>query len=134
MVCIHCDGKTRVTNSRSQRRLQSIWRRRLCLNCGALFTSRESADYSGSLAVRDKDGALRPFLRDKLFLSLHSSLQHRKTALADATALTDTVVARLLRQSQHGVLEDKNILTTAYLVLLRFDKVAAVHYDAFHQN
>jgi transcriptional regulator NrdR family protein len=99
-----------------------------------VFTSREEADYSGGLAVRDEDGKLSPFLRDKLFLSIYSSLQHRKAALQDSIALTDTVISRLLAQSQHSVLDDQSIRNTAYLVLVRFDKVAAVHYDAFHRK
>ncbi|HET9174078.1 MAG TPA: hypothetical protein VFN56_02225 [Candidatus Saccharimonadales bacterium] len=59
-------------------------------------------------------------------------MQHRSTAVQDASALVDTVIARLLTQMQHSAIEDKNIATTAYLVLLRFDKAAAIHYQAFH--
>lgn len=134
MVCIYCSSETKVANSRLKRRLNQVWRRRECLTCGMVVTSREAADYSGALAVRDANGALSPFLRDKLFLSLYNSLQHRKTALQDAMALADTVISRLLSQSQHSILEDQSIANTSYLVLARFDKVAAVHYDAFHRK
>lgn len=132
MVCIYCSGDTKVTNSRLKKRLNTVWRRRECQVCGLVFTSRENADYHGSLAVRDASGSLHPFMRDKLFLSLYASLQHRSDPVGEATALTDTVIARLLQQSQHSVLEDTSIINTVYLVLLRFDKVAAVHYQAFH--
>lgn len=134
MNCIYCGGETKVTNSRLKKRLNQVWRRRECLACSMVFTSREDADYQGSLAVRNADGSLQPFMRDKLFLSLHSSLQHRKQAVQDATALTNTVIARLLSQSQRSVLDDQSIVNTAYLVLMRFDKVAAVHYEAFHRK
>ncbi|HET7320409.1 MAG TPA: hypothetical protein VFI84_02355 [Candidatus Saccharimonadales bacterium] len=133
MVCIQCSGPTRVFNSRLKKRLNQVWRRRECEHCGLIFTSLEEIDYKTSLAVRDADGRLQPFSRDKLLLSLHKSLQHRPTALSDASALTDTVIARLLSQTQHSAINDRGIVTTAYLVLARFDTVASVHYQAFHK-
>lgn len=134
MICIHCGSETKVVNSRLQKRLNGVWRRRACDTCGGVFTSHEIADYASSLAVRNAKGALRPLLRDKLLLSMYKSLQHRATALEDAAALTDTIIARLLKQAQHSIIEDKSIVNTAYLVLLRFDKAAAVHYQAFHES
>lgn len=112
--------------------MNQVWRRRKCTTCGVVFTTNEVTDYGGSIAVRDHSGTLSPFSRDKLLFSLHASLQHRKTATRDASSLTDTVISRVLAQSQHSVIEDRNIVNTAYLVLLRFDKAAAVHYEAFH--
>lgn len=133
MVCIHCGAETKVINSRLQKRANHVWRRRKCDTCSAVFTSQEKADYSASVAVRDAQGALQPFLRDKLLLSLHASLQHRPEAVKDASALVETVIARLLVQAQHSIINDYNIATTAYLVLARFDKAAATHYQAFHR-
>lgn len=134
MVCIQCSGSTRVFNSRLKKRLNQVWRRRECEQCGLIFTTTEEIDYKTSLAVRDADGRLRPFSRDKLLLSLHKSLQHRSTALSDASALTDTVIARLLSQTQHSAINDQSIIATAYLVLARFDNVASMHYQAFHKS
>jgi transcriptional regulator NrdR family protein len=134
MVCIQCGAETKVVNSRLQKRLNQVWRRRKCTSCGIIFTTNEVTDYGGSIAVRDHRGTLTPFSRDKLLLSLYASLQHRESAAQDATALSDTVISRILTQSQHSVIDDQNIVNTAYLVLLRFDKVAAVHYEAFHRG
>lgn len=134
MVCIQCGAETKVVNSRLQKRLNQVWRRRKCLACGVVFTTNEVTDYGGSIAVRNHRGALTPFSRDKLLLSLYASLQHRKTAAQDASSLSDTVISRVLTQSQHSVIDDRNIVNTVYLVLLRFDKVAAVHYEAFHKG
>lgn len=133
MVCIQCEGPTRVFNTRLKKRVNQVWRRRECEQCGLVFTSLEEIDYKTSLSVRDADGRLRPFSRDKLLLSLHKSLQHRPTALPDASALTDTVIARLLSQTQHSAVNDQSIIATAYLVLARFDAAASVHYQAYHK-
>lgn len=132
MVCIHCGDDSRVTNSRWQRRANQVWRRRHCAACDTTFTTIESADYATSVAVQGRDGRLQAFSRDKLLLSLHNSLQHRPTAVSDASALTDTAIGRLRPQLAAGQLTSSSISHTVYLMLLRFDKVAAVHYQAFH--
>ena len=133
MVCIQCGGETSVSNSRHQKRLNQVWRRRLCKKCGAVFTTEESADYGGSWAVQGRSGTLSPFSRDKLLLSLHRSLQHRKNAVQDASALADTVIKKLSSLVTGGRLESQQITHAVQVALNRFDKAASVHYAAFHQ-
>jgi transcriptional repressor NrdR len=132
MVCVHCGQKTQVSNSRLQRRANQVWRRRACLNCGAVFTTLESTDYGAAWLVKGLTGALAPFSRDKLFLSLYASCQHRPTAITDAGALSDTLIAKLLPQVQGGVVTTQAIAAAAQVALSRFDAAAAVHYQAFH--
>ena len=132
MVCIHCGSKTNVLNSRLQHRNNQVWRRRQCNNCGAIFTTEESALYSASWRVQDSKGRLKPFSRDKLLLSLYNSCGHRSTALNDASGLSDTVIKRLLAQTDNGLLNKKTIAEVSLVVLNRFDKSASVHYLANH--
>lgn len=132
MVCIHCGSKTSVVNSRQQRRANQVWRRRLCDACGAVFTSIESAELSRSWYVSNTHSKLTPFSRDKLFLSLYNSCQHRKDPLSDAGGLADTVLKRLLTQIESGVLSSQSIKETIQVTLNRFDKAASTHYRAFH--
>lgn len=131
MVCIYCRSDTRVVNSRHQKRSNGIWRRRQCVSCQTVFTSVEEADLTGSIVVR-KDKAVEPFSRDKLLLSINDSLRHRKTATADSTALTDTIIERVLPQITHATIEVRLIAQISLTVLQRFDPVAATHYQAFH--
>lgn len=133
MVCIYCSGKTEVTNSRHQKRLNQVWRRRHCLNCGGIFTTHEMTSYEGSWRVQDALGALHPFLRDKLLLSIHKSLEHRPASATDASGITATVISLLQHQTDHGLLETESIAITVHEVLSNFDKAAAVHYAAFHK-
>lgn len=132
MVCVQCGSQTRVVNSRWQKRANQVWRRRQCQDCGAVFTSEESAAYGASWAVKSPSGALKPFSRDKLLLSLHRSLQHRKTALEDAGGLADTVIGRLSGAVTDGTIESRAIISASQVALNRFDKSASVHYAAFH--
>jgi transcriptional regulator NrdR family protein len=133
MVCLHCSGKTSVTNSRPQQRSNQVWRRRQCRKCNAVFTTTETAQYGGAWAVRGKSGHLSPFSRDKLFLSLYKSCGHRKTALNDAGALADTVIKKLAGLVSGGKIESKAITQVVQVALNRFDKAASSHYQAFHR-
>lgn len=82
--------------------------------------------------VRHPNGSLAPLRRDKLFLSVYQSCKHRHTPVTDASALTDTVMATVTLQSEKGVIDAGLIRDTTHTVLHRFDKVAAVQYQAFH--
>ena len=132
MVCVHCGADTQVINSRHQKRLNQVWRRRKCKQCGAIFSTEESASYDGVWAVKSSSGTLQPFSRDKLLLSLYMSCKHRKNALRDAGALTDTVIKKLLG-SHSGAIDKKLIVSTCQVALNRFDKSASTHYAAFHR-
>lgn len=134
MVCIFCDGETRVYNSRHQSRLNNVWRRRECLKCQTAFTSIEEPDLSYSVVVRKSSGKLQPFSRDKLFISIFFSLQHRKTALEDARALTDTVIGSVGIKITAPEVGLDLITDKAYSALKRFDRTAAVHYRAYYMN
>ncbi len=133
MKCIYCGGDTEVTNSRPQKRTNAIWRRRLCKNCGNIFTTHELADFSGSWAFLDKNGHIQPFVQEKLFISLYDALRHRDTALNDASALTGTVLNKLLKGISHATIEREQLIVVTAEVLNNFDSVAAVSYRAFHK-
>lgn len=131
MVCVYCSGDTRVTNSRLQKKANSTWRRRQCIECGAVVTTLEKLETGTAVLVVYKTHQ-EPFSRDKLLVSLHDSLKHRKTALADASALTDTLISNLYPLIQDAVLEKSAIVAEANKLLQRFDRAAATHYVAFH--
>lgn len=131
MVCVYCAYETKVINSRPQKRVNRVWRRRTCLACGTTFTSVEAIDLSGSIAVKTKK-SLQPFQRDKLLLSIYDSLKHRKTALGDATGLTDTVISALYPLMRDAVVQRTDITQVTIKTLQRFDKAAGTYYQAFH--
>ena len=132
MVCTYCGCETQVINSRLQKRLNKVWRRRKCQGCNCVITTLEGPDFSSTLLFKSPNGHLEPFQRDKLFLSVYDALKHRKTAQQDATALTDTVIAKLLGQVHDATLLKKDVIDTTSGVLKNFDKAAATSYVAFH--
>lgn len=135
MVCVYCGGDTRVVNSRHQARGNRVWRRRKCLACKALFSTEEAARLEAAWRVAIAgSGRLQPFSRDKLFLSVYDSCQHRKTALGDAEGLTATIIRKLAAHVKDGTIEKSDITGVAQVALNRFDKAASVYYGARHKS
>ena len=132
MVCIYCSAETQVINSRHQKKANQVWRRRRCLSCRAVFTTNEVTDPTQALRIRRKT-QLEPFSRDTMLLSIYDSLKHRKTASSDASGLTATVMSMLYPLAVDTVLDREVVIELVGQVLARFDKAAAVHYQAFHQ-
>lgn len=133
MVCIYCMSKTKVSNSRPGKSRISSWRRRTCLNCHATFTTRETPEIENSFRVLYPNATLRPLLRDELFISIYRSLSHRKSALTDAAALTDTILRQVL-PGLNGIVNIQEIISTSNEILSRFDKAAATFYSAHHNR
>lgn len=136
MHCLYCGSDTDVTNSRLQKRNNSVWRRRACRQCGAVHTSIETIDLAKSLLVRNAKNPnlpAQPFLRDKLFVSIYTSCKHRPTALKDASALTSTVLSALQPLIEQASVSNEDIATKVGGALRRFDTAAYVQYAAYHR-
>lgn len=132
MVCIYCGSPTRVSNSRAQKRLQQVWRRRTCERCHAVFTTHEQADLANGLRITFPDGSLRPFERDQLYISVYEALGHRSDATTAASDLTTTITSLLLKTAQRARLNRTDVITVVHTTLRRFDVVAATYYHARH--
>jgi transcriptional repressor NrdR len=132
MVCTYCGSETQVINSRHQKRSNSVWRRRKCIACKAIFSTGEQVDYEKTWVVQYPDSSLAPFLRDKLFISIHKACQHRPTALPDAIGLTNTIINVVNKAIHDSVLNAQDIAGASYQTLRRFDQPAAISYKAFH--
>ncbi len=134
MVCIYCGHETRVTNSRPQKRLSGTWRRHLCKQCGAIFTSLERADYQASWRYEDAESHIVPFDRDTLLVSVYEACKHRPDAVRDATALAETIIGKLLQdKGQRGLITRAWLIEVATQTLHAFDTVAGVYYAAYHR-
>lgn len=133
MVCLYCHGETKVTNSRSQKRQNQVWRRRQCLSCKANFTTHEKLALEGALALKASNGQLTSFQSEKLLISLYESCRHRPNAASDASALLGTCLAKISLLASSGIIDRKQIIENVGEVLAHFDQAASIHYRAFHQ-
>lgn len=132
MVCIYCSGSTRVSNSRSSNKNFSVWRRRVCSMCKAVFTTGENPDLNASVSIKNFDGSLEPFSTDKVLFSIYSSCKHRKSPLEDARALTNTFNRLIINQITSGFVELKDVQDLISTILSNFDSVALTYYNAYY--
>jgi transcriptional regulator NrdR family protein len=100
--------------------------------CGNNFTTHESVEFGGTIAVLYPPRDLRPFSRDELFASVYESFKHRTKAVDDASAVTQTIIGTLRDHIVEGTLERDTIVTVTHAILERFDKAAATMYAAYH--
>ena len=128
MVCIYCGKDSKVTNSRLQKRANSVWRRRHCLKCAAVWTTLERTEARSAFRVL-QDDSMHDFVPELLLISLYEALRHKKTAASDAAALCATVLQQVQKKHQ-AVITTAEIKKAAYTVLVRFDKTAAAVYKA----
>ena len=135
MVCIYCSRETLVTNSRPKIHPLAVWRRRQCLSCRKHFTTNELPVYEKSLRVVGMSGNVSAFNRDRMLLSLFKSLGHRPNSIDAASAVTNTVLSKLVNKKYltEDTLLAQDIAKVSFVVLKRFDHLAAATYKAYHQ-
>jgi len=101
------------------------------------MTTHEATDLGATLRIANNKPAkrassLRPFDRDHLFISIYESCKHRPSAVSDAAALVQTVLAELRPKLQDGIVQRDELVTTTKTILQRFDTAAATMYQAYH--
>ena len=132
MVCIYCHSPTKVINSRLQKRTNTTWRRRQCIQCKSTTTTIEETDLALGILFLNNSNT-EALSRDKLFISIYDSCRHRADAVNDATHLCTTVLQRcLLAQKTPGTLERDVLVRIAIETLYNFDRVAGTFYRAYH--
>lgn len=73
-----------------------------------------------------------PLSRDALFLSIYECCKHRTNPIADAAALTETVLAKSLKTVAGGAIDRDTLVAVSHEALSLFDSVAAGLYAAYH--
>jgi transcriptional repressor NrdR len=129
MICIYCEGETKVINSRLQRRNNQVWRRRQCLVCQSVFTTHEVVEYESALSVI-KNGQNAAFLPDLLLMELNECLKHRKDVHTASREILGTIIRKLLSLPQSPLFEPSDITKVASEILKRFDRRAYLRYCA----
>ena len=131
MFCLHCGhSDTKVINSRPHKKRATIWRRRKCPACNTVFTTSETVAGEGLLWIlhgKEKQSFSLP----RLLVSLYPLLSRRATAADDAQELAHTIYEKLLMQPDM-TLDVSDLTGTAYDILERFDRNAALKYALEH--
>ncbi len=134
MICIKCSHDTRVMNSRPHKKTPSVWRRRECKACGAVFTTSEVvADDSYVFSVKDASGRLSSFSLPRLIFSIAGSLSHRASdSVPDDSYWLAQTVAQNIQATATDTVTTVAIAEEVYATLSNFDATAGIQYGARH--
>lgn len=95
MKCIYCGfEESKVIDSRSTDELNSIRRRRECLNCGKRFTTYETIETSPLLVVK-MDGRRQPFDPLKLRKGLIKACEKRPVGIEQINKIVEDIEKQL---------------------------------------
>lgn len=130
MNCPYCNSDSKVTNSRLQKRANSVWRRRQCNKCGAIWTTIESMKGSVTYKVMSNE-SLVDFHPELLLISLYEALKHRKSPESDAQYIYGTVLGNL-QNTNEPIFTTTMISSESFKVLKNYDKLAADLYKTLH--
>lgn len=133
MFCVNCfHPTTAVNNSRPHKKQPSIWRRRTCQQCGAVFTTYERPSLAENTPVSLPSGATEQFNLGRLIISIAKAFHHApQEAQTNALWLAQTVEDQLSTQLKTITPEDIEVIV--HQVLKQYDELAAVQYAAQHQ-
>lgn len=130
MHCPFCRyPDSRVIDSRTAEDGSAIRRRRECPQCGARFSTAETA----SLMVLKRSGVVEPFSREKIMNGVRKACQGRPVNDADLALLAQTVEESVRATGAAQV--DANEVGLAILEPLRkLDEVAFMRFASVYQN
>jgi transcriptional regulator NrdR family protein len=92
-----------------------------------LFTTTELFDTSSAIRIATNSNS-EPFSRDKLFLSIFQACEHLPDAIEVATALTATIIGRLLAAIDSPTVPVHTLTELAAKALKHYDSAAFIRY------
>lgn len=130
MHCPFCRyPDSRVMDSRTAEDGSAIRRRRQCPQCGARFSTTETA----SLVVVKRNGVTEPFSRDKIVNGVRKACQGRPVTDSDLTLLAQAVEESVRATGISQI--DANDIGLAILEPLRnLDEVAFMRFASVYQG
>lgn len=132
MICIKCfKATTGVANSRPHKKHSSVWRRRKCPHCNAVFTTIERPSLADNNYVSLADNKKEAFNLGKLIISIAEAFTHSpKKGVYDSLWLAQTIEEKL--STEYSIITPDDIAAVTHQTIKRFDELAALQYAAKH--
>jgi transcriptional repressor NrdR len=133
MRCPFCSSEdTQVKDSRQAEDGNAVRRRRLCLKCGARFTTFERVQLR-DLQVLKNSGKRTPFDRDKLIRSVRIALQKRPIEEEQIEQMVSGIVRQLEALGQADI-PSSQIGELVMEGLSELDKIGYVRYASVYRD
>lgn len=137
MKCLFCKkAKTEVINSRKGKGEHEVWRRRECLRCKEVFTTRESFSYDSWFVVK-RNLTRKRFVYEKLFVSVLNAISAGKgkdqgdDAVHAKKVMQD--IAQKLFEFKSKYLSTKDIIRITHDRLQKEDQFFALRYAMYSE-
>lgn len=129
MKCPYCGSKdTEVVETRDSEDLETIRRRRSCIECKKRFTTYERIENINLIVIK-KDGKRERFNRDKLKSGILKSCEKTRVPI-DAIERIVIEIERELRTADSVEVESKKIGQMVSNKLKKLDKVAYIRFSS----
>ena len=130
MICPFCrHDDSRVVDSRPAEDGTQIRRRRECPECGARFSTQETA----LLNIVKRSGATEPFSREKVVAGVRKACQGRPVSNDDLALLAQRV-EESLRLTGQAEIEAQEVGMAILAPLRQLDEVAYLRYASVYRN
>lgn len=135
MYCPFCHSdQVIVSNSRPSHKNIQIWRRRKCLKCGGVFTTREKMTAS-FLVVEKHDGRHVQYAHSKLFASVYRSIIGRKRIdQGEASKIAENITQKIeekLITGKNRVVKTSDLIVLVIKTLAKPYPGSALRYFAY---
>jgi transcriptional repressor NrdR len=133
MRCPFCSASdTQVKDSRQRIDGKSVKRRRSCIECGSRFTTLEMVEPK-DLTIIKRDGAKRPFDRDKIIRSITIATRKREISEVQIELLVDDIINRLEKSGDNEI-HSKIIGELIMQELQKLDEVSYVRFASVYKE
>src|SRR4051812_46043096 len=133
MKCPFCSfPDSQVKDSRPSDDGLSIKRRRLCINCGARFTTFERIE-NRELRVIKRSGEIRPFDSSKVLRSIEVACRKRPVTHEQIDEIVSRITKKLEKYGE-GEVESKVIGQIVMDELSKIDHVAYIRYASVYMD
>lgn len=131
MRCPYCQGDSRVIDSRANLDLNTVRRRRECMECEKRFTTYEKIEET-PLVVQKRNGATELFDRQKVLKGLVKACEKRPISVSVLEEVAEEI-ERTLRSLGREVTSEE-IGETIMDRLLSLDEVAYVRFASVYKD
>lgn len=133
MKCIYCGYReSKVVDSRATEEINSIRRRRECLNCGRRFTTYETVETAPILVVK-ADGSRQPFDPSKIKKGVIKACEKRPISIEQIDNIVDEIEKQIC-STMTGEVSSKAIGEMIIEKLKNLDEIAYVRFACVYKK
>ena len=132
MKCPFCHfEESKVTDSRTVQEMNTIRRRRECLECKTRFTTFETVDLS--IQVKKRDGTFEDFNRDKLIKGLDAACCHSRISHDEVRSIVNKITTDFMMRHVREI-SSKDLGDIVMRYLEKTDIVAYIRFACVYKR